>query len=200
MINYKKMTSIFTATAIAFTLFGTSLFAAEAPSTNKPTKIAVVDFKECVEKSKIGKQEQSNFEELKKQMEKVLAEKEKTLTDFSAKFNDMDYLDSISEEAQAEMRRQYRTQMQEYQQQQQQFYQNLSQTNLLVIQKLNDAVTKVAEKIAQEQGYDVVLNKESCYFAAPSLNISAQIVKMLDDTFDKENAKKDDKVAPTVGK
>ncbi len=199
---YKKLMAISIAAVLCLAFSGTSLLAAEAgmmaksSDTNKSVKIAVVDFKECVEKSKIGKQEQQNFEELKKQMEKVLGEREKTLTEFATKFNDMDYLDSISESAQADLRKQYRTLTQEYQQQQNQFYQNLSQTNLLVIQKLNDAVAKAAEKLAQDLGYDIVLNKEGCYFAAASLNISSQVIKVLDEAFDKESLKKDDKLAP----
>ena len=46
-------------------------------------RIAVVNFKKCVEQSKQGKQEQSSFEAMKKQMESVLAEKEKSLNGFS---------------------------------------------------------------------------------------------------------------------
>lgn len=52
---------------------GTANGAAQASSL----KIGVVNFKRCVETSKLGKLEQANFEALKKQMESVLGEKEK---------------------------------------------------------------------------------------------------------------------------
>ncbi|MFQ5729127.1 MAG: OmpH family outer membrane protein, partial [Waddliaceae bacterium] len=82
-------------------------------------KIGLVNFKACVEKSKFGKQEQDNFEALKKQMEGVLEEKEKTLSEISTKFNDPDYLDSLSSEAEAELKHKFRSLNQELAQHQQ---------------------------------------------------------------------------------
>ena len=46
-------------------------------NSQKALKIGVVNFKLAVEESKAGKQEQTNFESLKKQMESVLEEKER---------------------------------------------------------------------------------------------------------------------------
>lgn len=147
----------------------------------KPLKIALVNFKTCVEKSKIGQKEQASFDAMKKQMETILEEKEKALSDVSAKFNDIDYLDSLSPDAEAELKRQFRSLNQEFNQQQQQFYQTLSQTNMSIIQKLNDAVTKAAEKVAKANKFDIVLNNESCFFSVPSIDISSMVVAAMDE-------------------
>lgn len=153
----------------------------------KPLRIALVNFKTCVEKSKMGQKEQVAFDSMKKQMETILEEKEKSLTEVASKFNDIDYLDSLSPDAEAELKRQFRTQNQEFTQQQNQFYQTLSQTNMLVIQKITDAVTKAAEEVAKTNKIDVVLNDESCFYTVASIDISPLVIRVMDETFEKEN-------------
>lgn len=163
--------------------------AADAPKFEqmKPLRIALVNFKTCVEKSKLGQKEQAKFEAMKKQMETILMEKEKALTEVATKFNDIDYLDSLSPEAEAELKKQYRTLNQEFNQQQNQFYQSLSQTNVAVIQKLTEAVTKASEEVAKKNQIDLVLNEDSCFYNAPALDISALVVAVLDESFEKDN-------------
>jgi outer membrane protein len=154
---------------------------------NKPLRIALVNFKTCVEKSKIGQKEQAAFDAMKKQMETILEEKEKALTEVASKFNDIDYLDSLSPDAEAELKRQFRTLNQEFTQQQNQFYQTLSQTNVLVIQKLTEAVTKASEEVAKTNKIDIVLNDESIFYAIGSIDISELVIRVLDDAFAKES-------------
>jgi len=129
-----------------------------------PLRIAIVNFKTCVEKSKAGMKEQASFEAMKKQFEVILLDKEKALSEVASKFNDIDYLDSLSPEAEADLKRQYRTLNQEFTQQQNQFYQTLSQTNVAVIQKLTEAVSKAATDIAKKEKYDLILSEESAFF------------------------------------
>lgn len=164
-------------------------FAADAQGTfdqSKAPKIALVNFKTCVEKSKIGQKEQASFDAMKKQMETILEEKEKSLADVAGKFNDIDYLDSLSPDAEAELKRQFRTLNAEFNQQQQQFYQTLSQTNMMIIQKLNDAVTKAAEEVAKSNKIDIVLNDESTFYTIASIDISPMVIRVMDTTFEKE--------------
>lgn len=158
-------------------------------------KIAVVNFKTCVEKSKMGQQEQSNFDAMKKQMETVLLEKEKALNEIASKFNDIDYLDSLSPEAETELKNKFRTLNQEFSQQQNQFYQSLSQTNLQVVQRLSDAITKASAEVAKKNQIDLVLNEESSFFISPKLDISDQIIQVLNDSFEKDS--KEPKKLPT---
>lgn len=167
---------------------------------NKPLRIASVNFKTVVEKSKAGKKEQAAFDALKKQMEDIMEEKEKTLTDVASKFNDMDYLDSLSPDAEAELKRQFRTLNQEYSQQQSQFYQTLSQTNMLVIQKLSEDVTKASEEVAKANNIDVVLNSDSVFFAISAIDISDMIVRVLDEKFEKESKDAKPAAAPAATK
>lgn len=161
---------------------------AEAPQdAQQKLKIAVVNFKSCVENSKLGKQEQSNFEGLKKKMESTLEEREKVMNEMANKLNDNDYLDSLTAEAETELKRNFRQMSQEMSAQQNQFYQTLSQTNVKVIQKMTDMVTKAANQVAKQEGFDIILTEEAVFFAVPALDISPKIIAILDNDFEKED-------------
>jgi outer membrane protein len=150
------------------------------------SKVGIVNFKTCVEKSKAGKKEQQNFEAMKKQMESVLEEKEKAMNDIGLKFNDPDYIDSLSPEAEAEMKHKFRTISQELQQLQNQYYQVLNQANMKVIQKLSEEISEASKVIAKEKNLDLVLNEEMSFFHADTLNISDAVVKKMDELFKEE--------------
>ncbi len=162
---------------------------------SKPLKIALVNFKTCVEKSKVGQKEQVGFDGMKKQMETIMIEKEKTLSDVSAKFNDMDYLDSLSPEAEADLKHKYRSLSQEYQQQQNQFYQTLSQANVAIVQKLTQDVTKACEKAAKTHGIDLIINEEAAFYNTSAVDISQIIIKIMDETFTNDNSEKEQAAA-----
>ncbi|MBA3957725.1 MAG: OmpH family outer membrane protein [Parachlamydiaceae bacterium] len=164
--------------------------AAEAPAN---VKVRVVNFKKCAEHSKLGKQEQASFEAVKKQMETVLSEKEKILNEMATKFEDADFLDSLSPEAETEMKRKFRTLNQEYSQLQQQYIQALQQTNFKIVQKLSEGVAKAATTVAQQLKIDLILNDEFAFFAAPGLDVSNEIIAALDQIFDQEARAASDK-------
>lgn len=171
-----------------------SAFAINAADTttafeqNKPLRIAVVNFKTCVEKSKLGQKEQNAFDALKKQMESILLEKEKSLGEVAAKFNDMDYLDSLSPEAETELKRQYRTQTQEFTQQQNQFYQSLSQTNMMIVQKLTESVSKITKEVSKNEKIDLVITEDSTFYYIPAIDISDKVIASMDEAFAKESS------------
>jgi outer membrane protein len=162
----------------------------QAPSLSadnlKNLKIGVVNFKLCVEKSKMGKQEQASFEALKKQMETVFGEKEKALAELADKLEDLDYLDSLSPEAETELKRKYRALSQEASQLQNQYYQALNQAQFKVVQMLSEATSKATEIIATANGLDVVLNEESSFYFSPKIDISEHVIQVMDQRYDED--------------
>ena len=154
--------------------------AAHSEEMTKAPKVAVVNFKKCVEDSKVGAAERENFDALRKQMESTLEQKEKSLTELTQKFNDPDYLDSLSPEAEEEAKNQYRTLSQEMAQLQQQYYQTLNQTNMKIVQKLADLVSSASEKVAKDKGIDLVLNEESSFFYVSTMDISDDVITAMD--------------------
>lgn len=166
--------------ALALTVSSVSVQASES------LNIAFVNFKTCVEKSKMGEQEQGNFENLKNQMEGVMEEKEKTLSEIAKKFNDPDYIDSLSADAEAELKHQFRNLNQELNQQQSQYYQALQQANFKIIQKITELITKASDEVAKSKGYDVILNEEGAFFNSSKLDISNEIIAVMDQMYEKE--------------
>ncbi len=164
-------------------LLSTTVNAAEEVKT---LKTRFINFKNVVEKSKLGKLEQGNFETLKKQMETVLEEKEKSLNDMMAKLENADYLDSISPEAETDLKRKFRALSQELNQQQNQYFQTLNQANFKIVQKLTEEVNKAANKVAKKDNIDMIVNEESTFFYNPVLDISELIVAAMDEDFEKE--------------
>lgn len=193
----KKQFFVFTATIAAFiALIATStMYAApasadvdliEATATSQqqqPLLVRVVNFKSCIELSKLGKQEQANFEGLKKQLEGLLEQKEMELQEIAAKFNDPDYLDSLSAEAENELKHKYRTLSQDVAQHQNFYMQTLSQTNQKIMQKLADAVQAASEKVAKAKGYDFILNEEMSFFHGEKYDVSKEVIALMDEAF-----------------
>ncbi len=160
-------------------------------------RIGIVNTKKCLEESKLGKQEQTNFEKMKQQMESVLQDKEKLLEEIEAKLNDDDYMDSISDEAASELKRKKRTIRNEGMQLQSQYMQTLQQANMKIVQKLTDVVNKASALIAQESinGHtlDIIFTDEACTFYSPHLDISERIIAKMNAIYDaeqKDNATK----------
>jgi len=146
-------------------------------------KVGVVNFKSIVESSQIGKQEQANFEALKKQAEQTMQQKEKDLQELATKLQDADYVESLSKEAEADLKHKYRTMSQEILQQQQQLYQTLSQANFKIIQKLQDDVNKAAKTVAEKNNLDMIMNDEAYFYFNKKFDVSAQVVQELDAQF-----------------
>lgn len=157
-------------------------------------KIGIVNTKKCLENSKLGKQEQANFEQMKKQMETVLQEKEKQLEEIESKLNDDDYMDSITDEVASELKRKKRTIRNEGMQLQSQYMQTLQQTNVKIIQKLTEVIAKASAQVAKEgvhgQLLDVIFTDEACTFYSPRLDISDLITEKMNVITDAEQKDK----------
>lgn len=149
-------------------------------------RIGSINFKKVIDESKYGKQEQANFESLKKQMEAVLEGKEKVLNEMAEKLGNSDYLDSLSEDAEEEFKDKFRTLSQEFAQIQSQYYQSLNQTNMKILQQLQDIVAKAAEQVAKENSYDIILSDESGFYFSKS-DVSEKIISVMDEMYNKEN-------------
>lgn len=147
-------------------------------------KIAVANFKNCVDQSKLGQEEQSHFEALRKQMENALQEKEKVLTEMSSKLEDPDYLDSISPETETELKRKFRNLSQELNQIQAQYYQTLSQANMKIIQELQEAVVAASKIVAKEKNIDMIVNEESAFFYNQQYDISNEIIAAMNKNYE----------------
>lgn len=170
---------------------------AYSAGSQQTLRIGIVNTKKCLEESKLGKQEQANFEKMKQQMESVLQEKERALEEIESKLNDDDYMDSISDEAASELKRKKRAIRNEGMQLQSQYMQTLQQANVKIIQRLTDVIGRASAEEAKNpsngQPVDVIFTDEACTYYSPRLDISDRVVAKMNTIYEaeqKDNASK----------
>ena len=152
-------------------------------------KVGIVNFNSCIADSKLGKQEQNAFETMRKQFVTLVEDTDKQLKEVSDKLQDKDYLDGLSKEAEETMRTKVAQLNEDLGRYQQQYYQFMQQGQYKILQAVANGINYAAERIASGKGYNVILNKEACFFYSPTLDITSEIVKEMDKHFD-ENDKK----------
>ncbi len=162
-----------------------ALLCSAAPAAG--LNIRYVNFKECVENSEMGKTEQSQFDNMKKEMETTLSAKEKELTALAEKLNDVDYLDSLSAEAETDLKRKFRALNQEMGAMQNQYYQTLQQANYKIVQKMQEAVAGASNEVAKSQNIDLIVNEDVCFHKNSNLDITSVVVAEMDKSFKKDS-------------
>lgn len=155
-----------------------SAIAAESPI------IGVVNFASCVKESKVGKKEQENMETMQKQMSSLVESTEKQLSEMSTKFDDPEYLDSLSPKAEEEMKVKYQALQEDLQRYQNQFYQVLNHANYQMLQKISTTISKAAEAVAGLKNLDYVINKEACFYIRPDLDVTMLVISEMDKNFE----------------
>lgn len=155
--------------------------------------VGVVNFKTCIEKSKLGQAEQKSFEELKTQMGSVLEKTEKELEDISNKLNDAEYLDSLSKDAQNELKNRFQNMGQEMARYQNQYYQILNQANFKLIQELGSKVADASKAVATTKKLNFVMNEDAFFYYAPGFDITNDVVAELDKRYEADAVAAKDK-------
>jgi outer membrane protein len=163
--------------------------ASTAFSADAGQNFGIVNFGTCVTDSKLGKQEQASFESLKKQMTSLLEDTEKQLNDLSAKFNDPEYLDGLSPEAEEDLKNKFRTLNEELGRYQNQYYQVMNQANMRIVQTLSTSINAASEKVAKDKKFSMVVNKDACFYYNPALDVTPLVVAEMDKNFAQESRK-----------
>ena len=161
----------------------TTVFAAQS--------FGVVNFMDCITESKYGKNEQQQLENIKKQWSELIEQTEKDLKELGSKFEDQDYMDSVSPEAEDNMKLKYKALNEDVAKYQNQLYQILNQANYFFIQKMSSSISKASEKIASDRKLEVVLNKEACFYNSPKIDITELVIKEMDRNYENDTAKND---------
>lgn len=167
------------------TALTTSAFTADSTQA-----FGIVNFGTCVSDSKLGKQEQASFEALKKQMSSLLEDTEKQLNELSAKFNDPEYLDGLSPEAEEELKNKFRALNEELNRYQNQYYQVMNQANMRIMQTLSTNINSASEKIAKDKKLFMVVNKDACFYYTPALDVTNLVIAEMDRNFSAQESKR----------
>ncbi len=177
---------------LAAICLSTAAFSAEAAPN-----FGIVNFSTCVSDSKLGKQEQGSFEALKKQMSTLLEDTEKQLNDLSAKFNDPEYLDGLSPEAEEDLKTKFRTLNEELTRYQNQYYQVMNQANMRIIQTLSTSINSASEKVAKDKNLTMMINKDACFYYIPARDMTNLVIIEMDKNFSADSKKQADATEPT---
>ncbi len=154
--------------------------AASASAAENNVRIGLVNFKTVIEDSKVGKQEQDMYDNMKKQIESILTEKQEEFTKIAKKLEDEDFRESQNEESLKKLEDQYRQLGQELAQGQNQYYQALQQANFKILQKIADVVAKASEKVAEQKRLDLILNDDNAFFNAKNLDVTQAVIAEMD--------------------
>jgi outer membrane protein len=158
-------------------------------------KEGIVNYANCVNDSKLGKQEQASFETTRKQFFSLIEDTDKQIKELSAKLEDKEILEGLTPEAIKEMQDKEAQLKVEFEHYQQQYGHFISQGQYRFLQPIMAGAAKAAEKIAKENGYTKIANKDAYLYYAPSLDITADVVKEMDKLFEEE-AKKQAEASP----
>lgn len=150
---------------------------------NDSALIGVVNFASCITESKSGQKEQETMENMRKQMSSMIEDTEKELKELAAKFEDTEFLDSLSPKAEEEMKLKFQTLQEDLGRYQNQFYQVLQQAQYQLIQKMSGTIAKAAEAVAKEKNLDYVINKEACFYIRSDLDVTTAVINEMDKTF-----------------
>jgi outer membrane protein len=162
-------------------LVSSSAFTAEKAS-DSPT-IGIVNFATCVNESKYGKYEQEQLESIRQQWVSLIEETNKEIQALSTKFEDKEYMEGLSPQAEQEMKEKYATLSNDASKYQNQLYQTLNQANYFFIQKMLQNISKAADKIAAEQNLTLVVNKEACFSYNSKMEITEPVISQMDKNF-----------------
>lgn len=152
-------------------------------------KVGVVNFNNCITESKLGKQEQNAFETMRKQFITLVEDTSKQLQEVSDKLQDKDYLDGLSKEGEEALHTKIGQLQEELNRYQQQYYQFMEQGRYKIMQTVVGGINGAAEELATSKGFTVLLNKEACFYSAPALDITEDVIDTMNKNFD-EVAKK----------
>jgi len=177
---------------IATALFGT-VFAAETAT------IGSVNFATCVTESKLGKKEQENLEVMRKQMGALVEKTEKELKEIAGKFEDTEFLDSLSPKGEEELKLKHQTLEEDLARYQNQYYQLMQQAQYQLIQKLGSQIAKASEAVANDKKLDYVLNKEACFFGKQQLDVTQDVIAEMDKQFELQAKEKTETAEKKAG-
>lgn len=156
--------------ALAFSLFGTSLFA-------DPAKIGVVDLQKIMQTSSQMKEIQQKLEkEFKPRRDKLLASETSLKSDMEKFKRDSAILSATQKK---DLERKIVTAQQQFERDGQQYQQELSTAHNEAMEGLYAKVRSAISKIAKDEKYDIIVQKDATPFSAETLDVTDKVIKAI---------------------
>ncbi len=152
----------------------------------KGLNIGIVNFGKCVEVSKYGQLEQKQFETIRAQMQKSIQDLDTQLNAAATKLQDKDFIDSLSPEAERELKQKFQQLGEELQRCQSQYYQIMQQANMKLMHSVAELINEASGNIAKKAHLSLVLNKDAAFHYVETLDITDEVISEMDKKFEKE--------------
>lgn len=146
----------------------------------------IVNFTTCITDSKYGQQEQEAFDDVRNKITSIMTDLEGQITEIANKLQDPEFIDSLSPEAEQDMKSRFQSLNEELGRYQNHYYQVMNQANMKLIQLMSSYVSQAAESIARKQKLSFVLNKEACFYYEPKQDITTTVIAEMDKNFEKD--------------
>lgn len=157
--------------------------------------VGVVNFSTCIEKSYLGQEEKEKLESLRTEMISVLEQKQKEFQEVAEKLNNPDYMDTITQEAEAKLQEKAQQLSQELQMAGQQTQQALQQAEMKMYQTIRAQINKASEYIAREKNLDFILDEMGTFYCKRPADITPLVIKELNRHFQPSDESESEKKA-----
>ena len=157
--------------------------------------IGVVNMTKCIAESQVGQSEQASFEALKKQMTDLIKDVDDQLKEVAEKLQDEDYMDTLSPQAEKELKTKYQTLAQDIQRYQQQYYQAIQQANMKLMQTVASFVQEASKELAKEKSFKNIISNDACFYSDENSDVTADVIQKMDSNYAKLQAKAAPQVA-----
>lgn len=152
----------------------------------KGLNIGIVNFGKCIESSKYGQFEQKQFETIRTQMQKAIEDLDGQLNAAATKLSDKDFIDSLSPEAEQELKQKFQGLGEELQRYQSQYYQIMQQANMKLMHTVAELINEASANVAKKAHLSLVLNKDAAFHYMDTLDITDEVILDMDKKFEKE--------------
>lgn len=178
--------SLVAALGLASTGFAANNTAASAGVLNSAT---------CVTESKYGKQEQQTIESIKGQYDQLIEDRKVKLKEVTDNLSNPDYMDALSQEAEDELRAEESALNEELMRYENFFIQTMQQAQMRLWQNVYSHINTASSEVAKKKDLNMIVNKDMCFFHGDKLDITEDVIKVMDSNFDKEQKEKAEEVA-----
>lgn len=153
--------------------------------------LGVVNFSRVISESKYGKQEQEGLEQMRSQMNTLMSDISKQLTEIDGKLTNPEVVDSLSPAAEEELKGKRQSLMDEVYRYEQQFSHLLNQAQMRLLQSMSNYTTDASASVAKKKNLSYIINKEACFYYKTELDITDQVIAEMNSDFDKNNQSKE---------
>ena len=151
-----------------------------------PGAPGVVNFQTCMEKAKIAQDKRRELEGFDKQFRVKIDEIQKRCKEIDDKLNNVEYVDSITAEAEENLKKERQAEMQKLMGTQNEFQQIMQQQQMAFSQSFMISLGDAAKKVAKEKGLSHVIAKEACLYYEDNLDLTEDVISKINALYDKQ--------------